>query len=226
MIDRGGTGLTQLTNSPTDEIAPCWSPDGSRIAFTVWGNRSHQWEIWTLAVDQPGVRHFLVNGMFPAWSPDGGRIAFQRARKRGSRLFGIWTVDLQGNEARHPTEIAHSESQACIAPCWSPDGTMLVYCAVRRGTPAAAVSRDTPAEADLWVAETETGLRIKLTDGADASFNPVWARSGRIFFVSPRTGTENIWSLTTELGEYAVAAPDTSRMTRAGDDVSSEVADD
>jgi TolB protein len=212
-IGRDGTGLTQLTYGPADELAPSWSPDGTQVVYTVWGQRSHQWELWTLDVERPGVRRFLAYGMFPSWSPDGTRVAFQRARERGSRWFSIWVVDVVDGEARHPTEFAHSDEMACIAPCWSPDGSMLAYCTVRRQAEDGGSER-APRGADLWSIELESGLRMKLTDGSVPAFNPVWGPDGRIFFVSSYAGTENIWSLTADLASYArgsAAAPRVSR---------------
>lgn len=215
VLNRDGTGLTQLTFDQTDEVAPCWSPDGSQVAYTRWSRRARQWEIWILSVSQPGVRKFLVYGMFPAWSPSGGQIAFQRARQRGSKLFSVWTIDLVDGEARCPTEIAQREDVACIAPRWSPDGTMLIYCTVNGDAHVPNARDGAPVSADLWVVEVNTGIRMKLTDGAAPAFNPVWAGEGRVFFVSPRAGSENIWSLTTELAGYVA---ETARAT-AGDSV-------
>jgi TolB protein len=216
LINRDGTGLMQLTGDHTDEVAPCWSPDGSQIAYTVWGNRSRQWEIWTLSLAQPGVRHFLAYGMFPDWSPDGGKIAFQRARQRGSHLFSVWTMELVGGEARRPTEVAHRDNAACIAPRWSPDGLMLVYCVVNGDAAPASKHPGAPSAADIWVVEIENGIRMKLTDGAQPAFNPVWAEDGRVFFVSTQTGTENVWSLTAELNGYASGEDAAGRVTRVG----------
>jgi len=224
LVNRDGTGLTQLTSDATDEMAPCWSPDGEQIAYTVWGHRSRQWEIWTLSLAQPGVRRFLSYGMFPAWSPDGARIAFQRARQRGTRLFSIWTVDLVDGEAREPTELVQTDGAACIAPRWSPDGSMIVYCAVRQSEQDATASHDTPREADIWVVDLATGLRIKLTDGSAAAFNPVWAGNNRVFFVSSRAGTENIWSVAGGLKAYATT--ETARLTRAAGHANSELTQD
>jgi TolB protein len=214
-INRDGTNLTQLTRDPSDEVAPCFSPDGTQVAYTLWGHRSRQWEIWTLSVAQPGVRRFLAYGMFPAWSPDGSKIAFQRARQRGSRLFSVWTLELVNGEARHPTEVAHVDSMACIAPRWSPDGSMLAYCTTAGDAAPSTASPGTPASADVWLVDADTGVRMKLTDSAAPAFNPVWADAGRVFFVSPRAGTENIWSITTSLGEYAVSNRSGPRVTRA-----------
>lgn len=205
LINSDGTGLTQLTHELTDEIAPCFSPDGRQVAFTVWGGRSHQWEIWVLGVDSPGVRQFLCYGMFPDWSPDGKRIAFQRARQRGSRWFSIYTVELVEAEARYPTEVAHSDYGACIAPRWSPDGRAIVYCATRR--PGVVPGDAHPMPADIWVVDSQTGVRLKITDGAVDAFNPTWSSDGRIFFVAARAGVENIWSLSVNTQAYASGKP-------------------
>lgn len=213
MINRDGTGLTQLTDDRADEVAPCWAPDATSIAYSVWGRRSKQWEIWSLAVDKPGVRRFLAFGMFPAWSKDGTRVAFQRARQRGSQWFSIWTIEFAEGEARRPTEIAQSDTAACVAPCWSPDGAMIVYCAVRPERDGADTRA--PSSAELWTVDLQTGLRMKLTDGSAAAFNPVWGPQGRIFFVSARAGTENIWSLIADLVAYSPPPRDAAQT--AGD---------
>lgn len=189
LVNRDGTGLTQVTSDRADEIAPCWSPDGRRIAFSVWGTRSQQWEIWSLSLDRPGVRRFLAYGLFPAWSPDGQRLAFQRARQRGTRWFSVWVVDIAGEEARFPTEVASGDEFACIAPRWSPNGRVIVYTTV----PREAASEETVA--DLWTVDTFSGVRRKLSDGGAPAFNPAFAAGGRVYFVSTRGGNENIWSV-------------------------------
>ncbi len=226
VVHRDGTGLTQLTSDNADEVAPTWSPDGKQIAYTVSSGRSQQWEIWVLNVDQPGMRQFLAYGMFPAWAPDGSRIAYQRARQRGSGFFSVWTLDLVNGEARYPTEVAQSDNAACVAPRWSPDGRMLVYAAVRDRERSDTTDRSTPPAADLWVVDLETGLRMKLTDGAAADFNPVWANAGRVFFVSARAGTENIWSLSTTMSKYEqvepVAAHVPARLAETASDIRQE----
>ena len=201
LVNRDGTDLTQITQDRTDEVAPCFSPDGRKIAFTVWGQRSDQWEIWTCAIDRPGIRRFLCYGMFPDWSPDGQRITFQRARQRGTRWFSVWTIELVGEEARHPTEVAYNDSSACIAPRWSPDGQSIAYCAVNQTAARLHEFADLPA--DVWVVDARSGIRSKLTDGAVGAFNPTWSNTGRIYFVSAREGVENIWSL--QGGESAYA---------------------
>lgn len=190
LVRLDGTGLTQLTHDHADEIGACWSPDGSQIAFSVLGKASRQWEIWTLSVASPGVRRFLAYGLLPDWSPDGKRIAFQRARQRGTKWYGVWVVDLVNGEARNPTEIAYSDSGACITPRWALDGRSIVCTVVSRP----GVDGGTPAS-DLWVVDAQSGVRRKLTDGAAPVFNPTFSVAGRVYFVGARQGVENIWSL-------------------------------
>ena len=215
VVNIDGTGLTQLTQDPGDEIAPCWSPDGKTLAFTSWGGRSRQWELWTLALDRPGVRQFLCYGLFPDWSPEGNKIAFQRARQRGTRWFSIWTVELVNGEARFPTEIAYSDSAACLGPRWSPEGDTIVYAAARHSSAVATNPDD--VQADVWLVDAETGSRFKVTDGACGAFNPTWAASGRIYFVTGRAGVENVWSMQTDVTSYPVArVPQAAPTGQAG----------
>ena len=167
-------------------------------------------------MDKPGVRRFLVYGMFPSWSPDGTQIAYQRARQRGSRWFSVWTIKLVDGEARHPTEIAHS-GQCGVH--WSPlvarrINDCLLYRSGRENAQGIGHTANL-TEADLWSIEPESGLQMKLTDGASTAFNPVWSPKGRIFFVSARTGTENIWSLASDLTAFAQGGHDSPRVSHA-----------
>ena len=188
VVNRDGTGLTQVTRERIDEIAPCWSPDGKRLAFSAWGQRANQWEIWTVAADQPGTRRFVCPGLFPAWSADGSRIAFQRPRQRGSRWFGVWAVDFVNDEARHPTELAWDDNAACIAPRWAADGRTLAYSVVPLGAGQGQ-------SASLWTVDAQTGVRQALTDNSITAFNPTWGQDGRVYFVSATGSIENIWSV-------------------------------
>jgi TolB protein len=224
LVSRDGTGLTQLTHDRSDEVGPCWSPDGQQVAFTAWGRRSHQWEVWLLSIDRPGIRRFLCYGMFPDWSPDGKRIAFQRARQRGTRWFSVWALELVDGEARHPTELAYSDSAACISPRWSPDGNTIAYCGVRRQ--AAPSSRAETVPADIWIVDVESGTRLKLTDGAVSAFNPTWGDAESIYFVSARAGVENIWSLSTDLEGYPSEQHATRSATLSGPAVNAPIETD
>ncbi len=44
-IAPSGTDETRLTTSPAADTDPAWSPDGSRLAYTVWSYTSTFWMI-------------------------------------------------------------------------------------------------------------------------------------------------------------------------------------
>ncbi|MCG3126788.1 MAG: Protein TolB [Phycisphaerae bacterium] len=199
LVDLDGSRLTQLTSDESDDIAPCWSPDGQTVAFTSWNVRARRWEICSVAPAQPLLRRFLTTGMFPDWSPDGRRLAFQRPRQRGKRLFGIWTVDVNGADVGTPMEIVHSQEFACITPRWSPRSDSIVYASVRDGNDSRYIV------STLWLVSADGGHRIQLTDASALAFNPAFGADGRIYFVSDRAKTENIWSLPVGVSEDASA---------------------
>jgi Tol biopolymer transport system component len=86
VINRGGTGLTDLT--PKEDVVlhlcyvdePVWSPDGTRIAFQrrqKWSrgkDRVPVWNIWTMNSDGEDLRQmttgqFPGDDLYPEWSP-------------------------------------------------------------------------------------------------------------------------------------------------------------
>lgn len=183
----------QITEDSTHELHPSWSPDGTQLVFSRLGQMSGRWELWVLDAAQPSRRNFIGYGLFPVWSPAGDKIAFQRSRGRGDRLFGIWTVDFIDGEGVLPTEIYSNEGHAAVNPSWSPDGGRLSFSLIN-GTGAEEGKR--PAIADLYICRVDGADRATLTNGQHSNLSPTWGGDGRIYFVSDRSGSDNIWSLT------------------------------
>lgn len=199
---------TQMTFDRDDEVQPTWSPDGRSLAFARRNSRTGRWEIWTTDTTQPGATTYLCDGFLPRWCPDGteSKLLFQRARQQGSRLFGIWTVDVVNGEATSPTEIVSAVDAAVIQPAWSPDGRRIVFAtvtdsSVAAGQPGASTESGQtvstlPEQADLWIVNADGSGRINLISDVFRNMQPVWSQSDRIYFVSNRSGVENIWALT------------------------------
>lgn len=184
---------TQLTSDTSHELHPSWSPDGQSIVFCALGEQSGQWEIVLVDVQRPGSRKFLGYGLFPEFSPDGKKIAYQLARQRGTRWFSLWTMDLVDGEAKHPTQIAASTNAAVITPTWSPDGRRLAFATVlnpRQNDPSKR-----PQQADLWTVNVDGSGRVKLTSDKFVNLQPAWGSDGWLYFVTNRSGTDNIWAV-------------------------------
>lgn len=125
------TGATRrLTRTPPGifEVAPAWSPDGTRIAFArVTGTSEFDGlaSIHVMNGDGAGERLVLAHQLFAyapyslAWRPDGRTIAFETSSSIG--CTAISTVDVDGGDPR-PLTTCTKPTEASVAPAWQPAG--------------------------------------------------------------------------------------------------------
>src|SRR5437762_765458 len=89
-----GASVIQLTNDPADDVQPCFSADGTKIAFA--SSRSGNWDIYVMDIDGRNVEQ-LTSGvsqdLHPSFSPDGNRIAYC-SLSHMSGQWEIWTLNL------------------------------------------------------------------------------------------------------------------------------------
>ena len=109
-----------LTNQPgTRHIAPAFSPDGSKIAFSAQrrGNASN---LWIADADGGNLNQITTEGgRFPSWYPDGKQLAFLSDRQ-GQRKF--WSIAAAGGNEKVLFEIEGIES-----PRLSPDASRVAF---------------------------------------------------------------------------------------------------
>ena len=105
-----GNDLMRLTSSGVS-VAPAWSPDGGRIAYSI-GELGRAKKIHIMNADGSGDRRLLesspteVDEIAPTWSPDGLEIAFG-SNRRGR--FEIWVADIGGDDLHRITEAYYDD---------------------------------------------------------------------------------------------------------------------
>ena len=201
-----GGQAVRVSSDSADELHPTWSPDGTRLAYCRMGEVSGRWEIWTTTVGRAGSSQFLGYGMFPVWCPvagtggnGGDKILYQVARERGTRTFGVWTLDFKDGQVSNSSELASNPVAALINPCWSPDGRRIAYSEVPVGTEAdlKLAADAAPRTARLWVQNIDGSGKLRVTDGDAIALMPAWGPSGQLVFMARRSGHENLWSMDT-----------------------------
>ena len=220
VIGLNGGQATQITNSPLHEVHPSFAPDGKRLAYCMFNDKSDQWELWSLQLDQPGSKRMIGIGLFPEWSPIDDRIVYQKARERGGRWFSIWTVELDNGEPKFPVEVASSADMALIQPNWSPDGNWITYGTALLGTGGELPGNQdaTLTQGDIWIVRADGSSPLQLTAGAGAHFGSVWSVDQRVYFTGLENGSENVWSVKPFLGpitKWSTAANDSAAQNSA-----------
>ena len=69
-MNADGSGKTNLTKSPDDEIDPSWAPDGTKIAFS--SDRDYDYDIYTMDADGSDVAqvtNLRWEERYPDWQP-------------------------------------------------------------------------------------------------------------------------------------------------------------
>jgi len=109
---------------------PCWSPDGTRLAYVSFDQGPGQ--ICVMDVKTQKVTR-LTNSVGwernPSWSPDGRRIAFTSLRDGGDNE--IYIMDADGGNVINLTKNKGADAD----PTWSPDGQRIAFASQRDGHP-------------------------------------------------------------------------------------------
>ena len=167
VIGRDGTGEMQLTNTSAIESGPAWSPDGTRLAYTIEGKSDIGLMTADGIVEGPIVTGLSGDASVPAWSPDGQRLAFNLYSETGS---SIYIINADGTGLTEPlADGAYVD--------WSPDGGHLVY---SRGT--------SDGETDLYVLAVDGSTQpTQITDEPGVDATARWSPDGsKIAFYSDR----------------------------------------
>jgi Tol biopolymer transport system component len=171
-----GTGVTPVTDDPSTDADPAWSPDGLRIAFR--SSRNGQAAIFTMNPDGSGLAN-LTGANFtsesqPGWSPDAERIVFVNLTE--ARIY-VMNADGSGQ-----TNISGPNND--LSPAWSPNGMKIAFRSGRFPSQTSDIYTMNPDGTDV----TNLDLNSSFDD------SPAWSPDGqKIAFVSQRDSNFEIY---------------------------------
>jgi Tol biopolymer transport system component len=166
LYDAAGRGSSSFTFDSADDIAPVWSPDGSRI---VWcSTREGTSDLYWKAASGAGQDEVLFKSSSwktpTDWSLDGRFIIYQEIDPKTKR--DVWVLPMSGD--RKPFPFLHTESDEAGAQL-SPDGRWMAYIS------------DETRRYEVYVQSFPTagGKRQISTKGG---LGPQWRRDGKELF--------------------------------------------
>jgi Tol biopolymer transport system component len=165
-----------VSHAPTTTPwAPCWSPDGKWIAFSMYGSI---WKVDVASGEAYELTHSTKLHSNPSWSPDGKWIVY--TADDNWRSIQLEILNVQTGETRALTQ----DTQVYLDPVFSPDGGRLAFVSTESGGNLNIAVR--PIHNGDWsgqeVAVTRDhrfGKPRSYFDDWDLHIEPAWLKDGR-----------------------------------------------
>ncbi len=189
-----GGVATRLTSHPGDEAEPAISPDGQWVAFTAAYEGPREVYVMPLSGGLPKRLTFDASrASVSGWTPDGQVIA---STNRFSTLPDAQlTVINPATTARTKLELSQGADG-----CYDDTGKTLYFARMRQQGSWTKRYKGGSVQ-NLWKFSQGDAEATPLTaDFTGTSKRPMWW-SGRLYFISDRDGTMNIWSMTPDGGD-------------------------
>ena len=174
----GGEKSTNLTSdSPSDDSAPAFSPDGEHIAFR---SSREGGGIFVMGATGESPRRVSKGGFDPAWSPDGLSLVFASEPVDDpysrSTVSELRLLDVTSRETRLLTK------GDAVAPSFSPSGKRIAYWASNNGV------------RDIFTIPSDGGPPRSVTQDVATDWSPFFSPDGKtLYFLSDRSGSSDLW---------------------------------
>ncbi len=172
-----GKDVHRLTSDLALQLAPVWSPNGSRIAYEQCCTNGN-FDIWAMNSNGTGARrltHSKGQDIDPAYSKS-GKIAF--SGERG----GNYDIYVMNGDGRNLHRITRDKADD-LEPAWSPDGKTIAFQSTRTGN------------GDIYTMSAGGKGLKRITNTNDSiDKEPAWSPSGKkICFSALRGSTQKLY---------------------------------
>jgi|SRR5215211_3406101 len=174
-----GSDLTRLTNTQDDgEGGPVWSPDGTKIAFSITG-ADYDTDIYVMNADGSEYTNLTNSSQsedYFAWSPDSKKIAFLR-QIVFQRRSALYVINADGSNETRLTEVRLTPNDVSIGHnlAWSPDGEQIAF-----------KSAPSSSNYDIYVINADGSRRTNLTNSKQSEDYFAWSPAG-VGIITDRT---------------------------------------
>jgi tricorn protease len=225
---RGGDARL-LVSHPATESRPLFSPDGTRLAFT--STRTGNGDVYVLALATGDLTRLTfddANELVSGWSADSRSVLFQSNSHEISGMLDVLSVGVEGGT---PTPVAADRYTTEYFAAASPGGDAVAITArANAGSQWWRKGHSHLDESEIWIVRdtkqgaasdtrqvvsgfSRTPAYAQITRGGAKDAWPMWAAGGKgLYFMSDRSGAQNIWAISS-LGVQGDTQADAKAVT-------------
>ena len=163
IMDQDGENHQYLSSGNTRVLTPRVSHDKTKVAYVDFGRNDKTpnlrlYNLTTGRSESLGVVH--GQKMSPRFSPNDDHIILSSAKDGATSLY---KMDLGTKQLQ---KVTNNTSTIDVSPCYSPDGSQIVYISDQGGKP------------QIYIKSTEGGDGTRISFGQGRYDNPIWSPRG------------------------------------------------